>query len=156
MATKTKAELLAYINANITTNGAKEINAIKMKEILTNISDSIGSISLTENLQPKRYKALISQSETDAPTAIVLENTLGILASDLKRYAPGVYYVDKVFDETKTFYNPIGKYTAIDELSIYIDNNEYGGSYKLYIITLTSGDINNSNMFIPILIEVYD
>jgi hypothetical protein len=38
---------------------------------------NIQYVTLSETKPPKVYKALLSQSGTDAPTAIVLENTLG-------------------------------------------------------------------------------
>ena len=63
----------------------------------------LNALDNSEN-PPLRYVALLSQSGTDDPTAIVLENTLGEIPT-LSRYETGAYTLDtvgEVFTENKT------------------------------------------------------
>ncbi len=111
-----------------------------------------------EPVGKKIYKALLSQSGTDNPTAIVLENTLGEVPV-LSRSSEGNYTItsaNNLFVEGKTFItlsNVFSNYSAI-VLVNHIDD----APNIIYITThaidtfLTIDNILNNT---PIVIEVY-
>lgn len=107
----------------------------------------------------KVYKALLSQSGTDAPTAIVLENTLGVTIT-WSRLSVGKY--------RGTFTNPISgifcyrkreSYLAFDDVEhVHIDINVTGN----YILIdqfinqyIPSDGLNFYFENFPFLLEVY-
>ena len=104
-------------------------------------------------VQPKRYKALISQTGTDAPTAIVLENTLG---GDIvwTRTGVGTYYgtLNGAFTENKTL--------TIATPSFYYEDKIFGFASnsvdKLTINNLNENGVVSDGFFASILIEVYE
>jgi len=99
-----------------------EIN--KLKDILKDLLNSLNSISdrvevieeaPSYTLPYKIYRALLTQSGTDAPTAVVLENTLGVTPV-FSRVGDGEYTISAItkFLPNKTFlkseYNSIYGY----------------------------------------------
>lgn len=114
------------------------------------------------------YRALLNQSGTDAPTAIVLENTLG----EVPTFAysnPGVYTLNTVgtiFTANKTFilvkncfFSPANAdalkiftalYSGTQNINLYTSftANNGGGNAAMF----TSGDVDLNNIEIEILI----
>lgn len=79
----------------------------------------------------KKYVAQISQSGTDDPTAIVLENTLGF-TPDWKRDSTGVYGFDWDGDFVSTK-------CAIYISPLYLNKNIYFVYNDVYDVTLYAG-----------------
>jgi len=70
MAVKTKAQLLAQVASLLADNSSGDISALDVRTCLNDIIDSASYGG------KKVYKALLTQTGTDAPVATVLENTL--------------------------------------------------------------------------------
>ncbi len=73
------------------------------------VSDADGTASIQGDAVPKVYRALLSQTDSDAPVATVLENTMGGTVvwtySDVGTYAgtlAGAFTVDKTFCDGDT------------------------------------------------------
>lgn len=105
----------------------------------------------------KVYTALLKQSGTNPPIATVLENTLGFLPTWI-REGSGIYYINESFDIIKTVViwnrDQLQQAENAAAFKCYLDNDEYNGSYKVYIIT-NSSDFNG-DFYVPIEIRVYD
>lgn len=124
-----------------------------------NVSGSI----LNENVHPyKVYVALLSQSGSDAPTAIVLENTLGDSVT-WSYVAPGLYHATcpGKFFITNTF--PIIYFYhafTIDEVyfchALYTDVNIISVYTRFVDFTVPNlVDVNGALNYTPIEIRVY-
>lgn len=103
----------------------------------------------------KRYKALLSQSGSNAPTAIVLENTLGevptFVYSDIGEYR--LTTVGNIFETNKTIVNFQLITSENGQISIYSVSEN-----TILIITydyLMKGNDNIMNYGTNGLIEVY-
>jgi len=83
-------------------------------------AEAVSSLVPTSSSSYKVYTALISQSGTNDPTAIVLENTLGVPVT-FSRTGDGTYYITcsefNFFTINKTFISPI---VTDDALKRYI------------------------------------
>lgn len=114
---------------------------------------NIQYVTLSNTKPPKVYKALLSQSGTDAPTAIVLENTLG--GEVVWSYENVGFYTATLssgFGDTFVYFTPfsdegiptIMNYfkSSISEIGFFVFTD--GGLPANYKLNLT-----------PILIEVY-
>lgn len=126
-------------------------------------SQAGGSVKVTgdavRNGKVKVYRALLSQSGTDAPVAVVLENTLGNPVV-WTRIGTGQYRgsIAGNFDSSKTFLLSSGNYGndgAVITVTIAID---FTNSVDLN--TFESGAINNDptddwGAYIPVQILVY-
>jgi hypothetical protein len=103
------------------------INGVELKELSDTLQDLSDSIPDTST-QPKVYRALLTQTGTDAPVATVLENTLGGVPifsySDVGSY---VMTLTGVFLSGKTF---------ITMGSIDVDNSADTGT--LYLARLSN------------------
>lgn len=95
----------------------------------------------SSELPYKKYVAILSQSGTNAPTAVVLEDTIGIVGGDYSYAGVGQYII------TKTGLLPQGKTVCFCQNSVDIYNDVDGKLLKypdddyIYIIT-TDGGIN--------------
>jgi hypothetical protein len=101
----------------------------------------------------KVYTALLSQSGTDAPTAIVLENTIGVSPAFIRDGAGSYRFsFDLAIDEYKLFYS-INNFD-INSNTIKI---EQGGSV-FYIQVYNSHDVLTDGLLYlnPIEIRVYN
>jgi hypothetical protein len=117
--------------------------------------------NISDYVKPyKVYSALLTQSGTDAPTAIVLENTIGEIT--LEYEVQGTYKIssDNLFATGKTFINisNIGQEPS-DFMLIYIDGNILNLTESFFFITTldspstyANGILNNT----PIEIRVYN
>lgn len=110
---------------------------------------------ITNSARPyKVYTALVTQTGTDAPTAIVLENTLGNIT--FTRTGVGVYHIvsDGLFTIDKTFFPRPQPDTVADDISVVFTSPSIIGFYGLADgITLSDdGLINNC----PFEIRVYN
>jgi hypothetical protein len=152
MAIKTKVQLEAENDANITTNGNNDITGAILNALVTNLIDSLEIIiqsyttvqiaALTATLRQivfntdtntfqyydgtrwvefghpkyKVYSALLTQTGTNAPTATVLENTIGAIV--WARSATGIYTatLSTAFTSNKTWYVLTNN---IDETHLY-------------------------------------
>ena len=122
--------------------------------VLKDDAGDIKYVTISDVKPPKVYKALLTQTETDAPTAIVLENTLGgevvwtrTNVGEYRGTLDGAFAEDKVFAP-----GIVLSRESNDErfLSIYV-NIDYL-SVSVYDNTVTNID----NFFnVPISIEVY-
>jgi hypothetical protein len=147
---------ITTIEGNITTI---EGNITTIEGNITTIEGDITTLQAdVEALQPtyKVYTALMSQTGTNAPTAIVLENTIGSIL--WTRVSAGVYRATLA----DTF--------LIDKLFIPCPSNGFdssvntgggGASYKLArnndaIIQLTTSSIDDVLNYTPIEIRVYN
>lgn len=70
MAVKTKAQLLAQVASLLADNSTGDISALDVRTCLNDIIDSASYGG------KKVYKALLTQTGTNAPVATILENTL--------------------------------------------------------------------------------
>jgi hypothetical protein len=111
-----------------------------------------GGVNYIGNSKPyKIYRALISQSGTFAPTAIILENTLGFVPTWLYLGA-GSYNIVQTFDTSKTFVLAnLSQYSS--EFRVFLDGVE-GNDTSLITVTISAGNING-DWKIPIEIIVY-
>lgn len=103
----------------------------------------ISSRVLTTNIDYfpyKKYAAIISQAGTNAPTAIVEEDTIGILPGDYTRYNVGQYIITKtgIFIDGKTFLTFNSEVNTDDTKAIALKfpDNDY-----VYIITKSAGNV---------------
>lgn len=86
------------------------------------LPDSTGNVS---GIKPyKKYVAILSQSGTAAPTAVVLEDTIGITAGDYSYAGVGQYVI------TKTGLFPQGKTVCFCQNSVDISNDVEGKLLK--------------------------
>lgn len=92
---------------------------------LPNKSGSGGTFAMVEYLV---YTALLSQSGTDAPTAIVLENTLGFTPT-FSRSNAGLYNINATEFST----------IDVDKLLIFTGTGNVGGNINLNVFTVFSG-----------------
>jgi hypothetical protein len=97
----------------------------------------------------KKYRALLSQSSTDAPTVVILENTLGTLVWTYA--AEGVYHatLTNAFTTNKTFcyLEPIAGIAAFNK-----------GSNDTLILATYDETLTPTNALLPavsLTIEVY-
>jgi hypothetical protein len=98
----------------------------------------------------KSYIALLSQSNEDAPTQIVLENTLGYNIN-WNYETDGYYTTSETFNQELTF-------VSITNNSFNDQTRTYGAGIfgSVAPITIYSGDANNSLNNTPIEIRVYE
>jgi hypothetical protein len=86
----------------------------------------------------KVYSALISQLGTDAPTAIVLENTIGTITFSYNNIGQYNILSDGLFITDKTWTNPTYNDVTVLPISIFRSNantlylNTVGGNDSLY------------------------
>lgn len=108
--------------------------------------DASGTVALVETIRPyKVYTALLSQSGTNAPTATVLENTLGVTIS-FSYVAAGVYAVSassSVFTSNKTSVQ-IG--SGGSGTSIYTHTSLVAGSFDIQVRNSSSLSLANSGL----------
>lgn len=108
------AALQAAIDAAITTNGANDITGAILNTILTDSADTLVGVGV----QPKVYKALLTQTGTAAPVATVLVNTLGgtvvwtrDLAGNYTATLVAAWVINKTFIPATSGTVPGGAYT---------------------------------------------
>jgi hypothetical protein len=85
MAVKTQAQLLAQVASLLADNSSGDISALDVRTCLNDLIDSASYGG------KKVYKALLTQTGTAAPVAIVLENTLSGTPV-WSRSSKGIYY----------------------------------------------------------------
>src|SRR3989304_5031810 len=105
----------------------------------------------------KVYSALLSQSGTDAPTVIILENTIGDIVwtrDDIGAYL-GTFA--NAFTLDKTFYYVLGKFVSgLSTVAPMLQRNDVN-SMRLYSSDYFSGnDIDDVLSNTPIEIRVYN
>ena len=103
----------------------------------------------------KVYTALLSQSGTDAPTAVVLENTLGDIV--WSRSEEGVYVgtLTGAFKEGKTFLISKFKTNSTDDPSSYSISD--AGVNAVYVTSESSDVLQDGILYsTPIEIKVYN
>lgn len=105
----------------------------------------------------KVYRALLSQSGTSAPTAVVLENTLGG-AITFSYISPGLYNVNSaaLFTPLKTF-TTLSSGSAANTGLHYKTHAVTGTDSIVQILTSTDGGVASNNIlqFVPLEILVY-
>lgn len=125
--------------------------------VLKDDAGDIKYVTISDVKPPKVYKALLSQSGTDAPTAIVLENTLGgevVWTRDQE----GVYFgtLANAFDVDKQVLSISfngENYATTDKPAVFLISQ---GTNDVIVTTskdgvLTDGVVDRA----PITIEVY-
>jgi len=103
--------------------------------------------------EPKIYKALLNQSDTDPPTAIELVNTLGEVSFsylDVGRYSINL---NNAFPEEKTFFN--NKLCAIKVVGSFYGLMTLNGSSIKIVSVEEDAYANNFLICAPIEILVY-
>lgn len=97
----------------------------------------------------KVYTALLNQSGEDAPTAIVLENTIGTIT--FAYVDVGIYQINcsNCFTENKTFILPRGGFSGgFDEGQLYSTQRISSSQYYLYTygpsLDLYNGYLNDT------------
>jgi hypothetical protein len=122
---------------------------MKIREALLLMAENVGG-----GTQPKVYKALLTQSGTDAPVATVLENSLGDIV--WTRSNTGIYVATlaNAFTVNKTIVDVPQKNIAVDNVYSYTSNTINTVLLVSRILsTLSPQDGLITNL--PILIEVY-
>lgn len=115
-------------------------------------------IDIKQTGSPKIYKALISQTSEDAPTAVTLENTLGTFT--FIRDSTGCYFIQStegLFTDGKTFILPnTGMIQKAEEFyNIFIEYTDVN-NIKILVLSHRDGTPTDSILLdYPILIEVY-
>ena len=123
----------------------------------TNTAQQLVIEALENGGQPyKVYRALLTQTGSEDPTAVILENTLGESVI-WKRSTTGGYTAEKTsgFDTTKTFYNTNGFATINVQLFSFVNtvNNKWVINIRDIISDLPMDDqLSNT----PIEILVYE
>jgi len=116
--------------------------------------EQVGAQNTTDvsAVKPKVYKALLTQISTNAPTAIVLENTIGDIVWDYSDEGEYSGTLSGAFTDDKTFIN-IGKNSAMYSYIAAVgdDSTVFAGSLN----ALTEAAVNGGLSGTPILIEVY-
>ena len=118
-----------------------------------NTANRVGNVlkDMILNIRPyKVYTALLTQSGEDAPTQIVIENTLGY-------HINWTYVTDGYYDTVETF--------SQEKTFVSITNNSFNIATKIFgagifstegPITIYTDDDNNSLNNTPIEIRVYE
>ena len=116
----TNTELKNQIDAAL--NNSVADNSITPVSVATQIKSVVDYVDQESGALYKTYRALLTQSGSADPTAVVLENTLGE-SIIWKRSTTGGYTAEKTsgFDITKTFYNTNGFATTNIELISFIN-----------------------------------
>lgn len=110
----TKAQLLSYIDTDITTNGNNEITGEILNNVLTEMVNSMFGA-------PKKIVMTVTQSGVDnAPTMTILENSFGIIPT--WEYM-GVGQYDLVF--------PLN--TLVNENNVWIYSDIRGGEMNVFV-----------------------
>jgi len=121
------------------------------------LPDASGTIALVETIRPyKVYTALLSQSGTSAPTATVLENTLGGTVV-WTRDAVGVYRgtLTGAFNQTKTVFFTVSNYKDSGVLMQQASSNDVTiGTFTTTSTPFTAADSIMGSL--PIEIRVYN
>lgn len=150
----TSTQLKTQINADVTNKTAN--NSITPTILGNNLEDIVDYIDQQDGVVPKRYRALLTQTGTDAPVATVLENTLGGTLV-WTRVGVGAYR------GTLTGAFPIAKYFApmpIDGFDPDANAGGGGSPYQYYrgtdnyvdLLVGADSQLNNS----PVEITVYN
>ena len=127
----------------------------KIDEILGATNDNTSAIAALP-VQPKVYKALLTQSGTNAPVATVLVNTLS--GTPVWSYdSAGAYFLTLAseFTAAKTSYNITVNSSVNDIFTIQRINDDY---FYIATASLTAGTYVSADDFLvntPITIEVY-
>lgn len=111
----------------------------------------------TQITQPiyRVYTALLSQTGTSAPTAIILENTLGFVPT-LVRYSTGNYGIEEFneFPFNKTFTIMSNSYDMVIEI---LPDTQDNSKVTILVRGITNGIYNdNFLIYTPIEIRVYN
>ena len=150
MAVKTQAQLLAEVASLLADNTTGDISA---SDVRTCLNDIIDSASYGGS---KVYKALLTQTGTDAPVATVLVNTLS--GTPVWSYdSAGAYFLTLAseFTAAKTSYNITVNSSVNDIFTIQRINDDY---FYIATASLTAGTYVSADDFLvntPITIEVY-
>jgi hypothetical protein len=123
------------------------------------LPDIEGTIALTSDIPTPSYKvytALLTQTGTSAPVAIVLENTLGVALTWIYG-TTGTYQTNLVLgnDGSKIYYNIATKGSSTHEFRI--SPAQSAGDFGIGLQTFNSGVNTNGLMTqVPIEIRVYN
>jgi hypothetical protein len=144
-----------HVIGTVSTTGFRMTNGATAGYVLT--SDASGNATWNQRLPYKVYTALLSQSGTASPTAVVLENTFGITAT-FSYSSTGYYelYMTSQFTSGKTFIingcpdsGPIG-----GNFGVFL--TEYSDTNKIRLSTLDDngtfydGMLNNTSIEIRV------
>jgi hypothetical protein len=101
----------------------------------------------------KIYTAMLNQYGSNDPSPIVFENEIGL---SFIRTQAGEYISNITFQDSTTYYTYNPRYsTSTNYFNMFIDNDEYDGTYKLIIQTFQSGSLIDQKLFGAIEIRVY-
>lgn len=140
-------------NRNVIESGIVDVTLINCND-LTITESGVTYVDGKLLVTPKRYKALLSQSGTSAPTAIELENTLGVTLT-WSYVSVGLYRATPstgIFDAEKTFFyiNPNNQGVGLEVITRVNDVDDIR-------VSSTENDIDDDGLMdlVPFLIEVY-
>jgi hypothetical protein len=145
MAIKTKAEISIEITSNITDNANKENTAERVREVLNDMNDSYALANA--DITPNVYKALLTQTSTNAPTEDILVNTIGSIIWTYDSAGVYVGTLVNAFPASRTF-----KFIEQEDTSGGVVLINRISEDVIHILTNGSNDILSKT---SVLIEVY-
>lgn len=138
-------------NRSTLKEGPIENNFARISEVEP-ILNKVNEIVDIENKKPKVYKALLTQTGTNAPVATILENTLGYTPT-YGYSAQGQYSITMSDNEYSKIFISISQHNS---QGLYLTRESFTGTFDIlsldvYLQTLQDGYLLNT----PITIEVY-